>query len=198
MNLLIDLVPNSIEVGGKNYDINSDFRVSVLFEMMMSDDELTEREKVQKALELYYPIIPDNINEAIKKMLWFYRCGKESKAVTGEGNGMKREQIYNYEYDDKYIYSAFVSQYNINLQSIPYLHWWEFKSLFDSLSQDNLFVKIMHYRSVDINSIQDKEQKAYYRRLKKIYSLPTSEKEAKKIEAIEDALMKGEDIRNLI
>lgn len=34
--------------------------------------------KYKDGLELYYPEIPNDINEAINAMLWFYECGKET------------------------------------------------------------------------------------------------------------------------
>jgi len=37
MNMLIDLLPEYVELGGAEYPINTDFRVSILFELMMED-----------------------------------------------------------------------------------------------------------------------------------------------------------------
>ena len=77
MNILIDLVPNKVTIENKEYEINSDFRTSILFEMMMQDTEINDKEKIIIALELYYPILPSNVYEAIEKLLWFYRGGKD-------------------------------------------------------------------------------------------------------------------------
>ena len=197
MNILIDLVPKFVEIDRTEYKIRTDFRVSILFEMMMQDEELSNEEKLLKALELYYPIIPDNVEEAIEKIKWFYRCGKD---IVKSNNNNKGEsvKIYDYEYDDDYIYSAFLSQYNVDLQDIKHLHWWKFKAMFKSLNEDNKIVKIMQYRSIDLSEIKDKEQNAYYRKMKKLYNIPRSTGEVEKIRAIEEALMKGESIKHLL
>ncbi|MCI5630188.1 MAG: bacteriophage Gp15 family protein [Clostridium sp.] len=197
MNILIDLVPESVEIDGIEYEIRTDFRISILFEMMMQDEELSNEEKILKALELYYPIIPDNVEEAIDKIKWFYRCGKDIVKSNNESHG-ESVKIYDYEYDDDYIYSAFLSQYNVDLQDIKHLHWWKFKAMFKSLNEDNKIVKIMQYRSIDLSEIKDKEQNAYYRKMKKLYEIPRSTGEVEKIRAIEDALMKGESIKHLL
>ena len=86
MNILTDPAPKTVTIGGAEVPINSDFRASVRFEMMMEDSSLSELDKTVKALSLYYdtggsknsfkPPIP--IEEAIDKMLWFYRTGKEA------------------------------------------------------------------------------------------------------------------------
>lgn len=197
MNILIDPMPISIRIKDRNYKINSDFRVSILFEMLMQDDELTEQDKIVRALNLYYPIIPKDIDEAIKKIIYFYKCGKDEEDCKGN-KSRKVEEIYSFDYDDEYIYSAFLSQYAIDLQDIEYLHWWKFKALFKSLKEDNMIVKIMGYRSTDIASIKDKNQKAYYKRMKKIYEIPHSKKEKEKINAIEEVLMNGGSLNNLL
>lgn len=198
MNILIDLVPQKVIIDEKEYEIRSDFRISILFEMLMQDEELTNEEKIIQALNLYYPVIPENKIEAIEKIKWFYRCGKDivkSNNVKGESVNNK---IYDYEFDDDYIYSAFLSQYGIDLQDIEYLHWWKFKAMFKSLKEDNLIVKIMEYRSIDLNSIKDKEQKARYKKLQKLYEIPRSKEEVEKINAIEEALMGNGDLSNLL
>ncbi|WP_219694301.1 Gp15 family bacteriophage protein, partial [Clostridioides difficile] len=40
-NILIDVLPEHIKIDDKVYKINSDFRTSMIFEMMINDDELS-------------------------------------------------------------------------------------------------------------------------------------------------------------
>ncbi|MGJ0843304.1 bacteriophage Gp15 family protein [Clostridium tertium] len=193
MNILVDLLPTEIEIDNKKYEINSDFRTSILFELLMQDRSIGEEDKIFMALQLYYPIIPQNINLAIEKMLWFYRCGKDITKSKGNGKGKSGTQIYSFEHDDDYIYAAFIDQYNIDLQDIEYLHWWKFKAMFKSLKEDNEIVKIMGYRSVDLSKFKDKEQKVYYKQMKELYKLPDniSNSEKEKLKEIEEALLNG-------
>lgn len=64
MNLLIDELPDYVVVDGVEYQIRSDFRISMLFEILMQDSELEPKEKTVKALELYYPVVPSNLGKA--------------------------------------------------------------------------------------------------------------------------------------
>ena len=77
MNLLLDRPPTQIEVGGLFYEIDADFRTGIAFELLMLDEEFTETEKAARAMELYFPQIPDDEEEAMEKILWFYLCGRE-------------------------------------------------------------------------------------------------------------------------
>lgn len=198
MNILIDLLPEEIEIEGIEYDINSDFRTSMLFEMMMTDNELDDKEKIEQALLLYYPKLPSNINLAMEQLLWFYRCGKDIARLNGNGKG-KSGQIYDFDFDDGYIYSAFLDQYGIDLQDVD-LHWWKFKSLFKSLKEDNEIVKIMGYRSMDLAKIKDKEEKNHYKKMKALYKIQSniSKDETEKLDSIETALLNGGDLSKLL
>lgn len=166
MNILLDKLP---QFTPNDFKIRTDFRESIKFELLMQDNKIDEIDKVSLALNLYYYEMPDNIEKAVEDMLWFYKCGKEIKTSREKG---KSVQIYSYEFDDQYIYSAFKDQYNVDLNSIRYLHWWKFKSMFEGLKSDNKIVEIMGYRAVDLSKIKDKEEKKRYKKLKEVYALP--------------------------
>jgi len=182
INILLDRLPQFTQSGHR---IRTDFRESIKFELLMQDNKIDERNKVMQALDLYYyntKKITD-IPKAIDEMLWFFACGKKKNVDDKtKKNNKETEQIYSYEFDAEYIYSAFLQQYKIDLNSIQYMHWWKFKALMENLNEDTQFVKIMGYRAIDISKIKDKEEKARYKKLKKIYALPdmrtTEQKEA--------------------
>ena len=175
MNILIDYLPTKFEIDGKEYEINYDFRTSILFCLLMQDVELTEEEKILQGLQLYYPVIPSNIEEAYEKILYFYSRGndiEDNKKVKQGKRIFKRNnnRAYDFEVDANLIFSAFMTQYNINLNR-DNLHWWEFMSLFNSLKDDTEIVKIMNYRTIDVNSIEDKKERKMYKQLQDYYSL---------------------------
>lgn len=97
INMLIDVLPTSVEIGGVKYDINSNFTSSILFEQMIQDESLEKEEKIQSTLDLYYypkKIPIEHINEAIEKALWFYRCDKDIKQSRGKGKSSKTNNLF--------------------------------------------------------------------------------------------------------
>ena len=168
MNILLDELPTKIE----GIDINSDFRIMIMFELLMQDPKYNDKEKQIQSIPLFYPNLSQikDPQKAITDMLWFYRCGIEIKNI-GSNNNSK--QIYSYEYDSQYIYSAFMQQYNIDLQDIDYLHWWKFKAMFENLNENTKFVEIMGYRNAKLSDFgKDKKTKEHYAKMQKIYALP--------------------------
>ncbi|MCC0740572.1 bacteriophage Gp15 family protein [Clostridioides sp. ZZV14-5902] len=202
-NILIDVLPQHVKINGKTYKINSDFRTSMVFEMMINDSELSNEEKTNVALDLYYTKIPCERDLAVEAIIWFYSCAKKEQEASGgnsrtRNSSRKNNRIYDYELDAEYIYSAFLDQYGIDLQDIKYLHWWKFRALFKSLKEDNQIVKIMGYRSVDITKDMSKEQKDFYKKMKKLYEIPKSKTEKEKINDIEKALLNGGDLSDIL
>ena len=175
MNILLDYLPTSFVIEGEKYEFNYDFRTSILFCLLMQDESLTDEEKILQGLQLYYPKIPRNKEEAYKNILYFYSRGKEDNIETKVKQGKRifnrnNNRAFDFEVDSNLIFTAFMTQYNINLNR-ENLHWWEFMALFNSLNDDNEIVKIMNYRTIDINSIKDKKERKTYKQLQDYYSL---------------------------
>ena len=145
MNLLIDCAPKEVDIDGELVPIESNFRTSILFELMLLDPDIPEPVKMVQGLGLYYTMIPQNTQAAVERMVWFCRGGQQEEDRPGKGK--PKSAIYSFDYDDEMIYSAFRAQYGIDLQDIEYLHWWQFKALFHGLTEEHEIVKAMGYRA---------------------------------------------------
>ncbi len=201
MNILIDDIdyPDQAEVNGKRYEIRTNFRNSILFELMMQDNSLSSKEKVKKCLALYYPVIPNDLSAAVDTALWFYRCGKEETTIQKRMAARRgKSPVYSFEHDAGLIYAAFLLAYRIDLQDIQYMHWWKFRFLFNALPKDCEFVRAMEYRSIDINDKMPKEQKDFYKKMKRLYALPLSKAEDDRQTAIQNALLNGGNVEGIL
>lgn len=173
MNIILDKLPEVIEIDGKQYDINSDFRVIILFYELLQDRNIPIGEKIIHALKLFYKEIPNDLAEAVNKLFWFIRCGRELDEEKELGEVKDRPRTtptYDYCHDANLFFSAFLQQYNINLQTDK-LHWWEFQALFEGLAECKL-IEVMNIRGIKITNDMNPSEKSYYRRMKEIYTLP--------------------------
>ena len=190
MNILIDKLPCSVIVDNIDTEIVSDFRTSILFEQLMKDNSVNDDAKIELALNLYFPkqyII--NTVDAVNKIIWFYSGGKEIKESSGKSNSSNKHlNIYDFEQDADYIYAAFMEQYKIDLANIDYLHWWKFKSLFYGLNKDIQLSKIMFYRSIELTDDMTKNERKFYREMKRLYALEDMRSEEEKEQDFNDCL----------
>lgn len=212
MNLLTDLLPTKVYIEEYTVKINPDFRTMIQIDILFKDNSIDESQRWETAFDLFYIDIPFFINEhyfilLAENLISFYSCGHyienrehdHSHTNQDEKKTSNLKPIFCFKFDAEYIYSAFLHDYKIDLQK-ENLHWWVFNSLFKNLSEENEFVKIMKYRSIEIDKDMSPKEKEFYRKMKKRYALPTTERkvDVEHKNALEEALLKGESIDHLV
>ena len=189
MNLLLDSLPDEVIIHDTPYQIHTDFRVGIQFELMM-DTEKSEYEKIKQAFSLYYDVFPDDLELGIQKVIWFYLGGDTNTNSDSKG-GMKDKKIYSYEYDQNLIYTAFLQHYHIDLNTIMDLHWWKFRQLFFELPKESSIKQAMMYRSMQLNSNMSSEQRSFYAQMKYLYRLPDDRTKEEKAQTFASILANG-------
>lgn len=175
-------LPTSIRVNETEYSIKSDFRTWIKFETMMQDSEIPDQFRLILLVKLVgnSRLLNEDSESVQNALLSFYRLNrpiKKSRKSSGE-------VAYRFEEDMPWIYAAFWEQYHMDLLTAD-LHWWEFKPLFDSLSSETMFGKIMGYRTADLSKMSESVRKEMAE-LKEYWSLSkgkATEREPKEIEA---------------
>ena len=178
LNLLMDILPEYVNIDGEEYFIDTNFRNGIIFEKIAFSD-IPIKNKVAQLLPIFYTEqIPRNTTVAMETIIGFYSCGVETKKDTApqrRKNGnvvLKPKMIYDYFHDAPYIYAAFLGNYGIDLNDIEYLHWWKFHALFRGLPSSAKIVEIMGYRGTDLGRIKSKSEQERIARMKEIYALP--------------------------
>ena len=96
--MMYDL-PKRLEVGGKEYDIRSDYRAVLDICTALSDPELSAQEKALVTLQIFYPdfesMDPEDYKEALEKCYWFVDCGDDDDTKQSAPKLMDWEQDYN-------------------------------------------------------------------------------------------------------
>lgn len=210
-------LPVSVDIGSKKYEIDADFRTIMNIEgiifgkevtedqknfakEMMQEVEINEKDaitnaKYYDALKIFYKDnIPDDLEEAMEKMLWFYSCGKEETSKT-----KTKKKVISFEHDFDYINAGFMQDYKIDLFEVDFLHWWKFMSLFSALHDDCKICEIIGYRGAELKNF-DKEQRKRIREMQKIYALPDdiSKEEKKRQDEITQILLNGGDLSGIL
>ena len=178
LNLLMDILPEYVNIDGEEYFIDTNFRNGIIFEKIAFSD-IPIKNKVAQLLPIFYTEqMPRNTTVAMETIIGFYSCGVETKKDTApqrRKNGnvvLMPKMIYDYFHDAPYIYAAFLGNYGIDLNDIEYLHWWKFHALFRGLPSSAKIVEIMGYRGTDLGRIKSKSEQERIARMKEIYALP--------------------------
>lgn len=169
--MFLESLPRSIRIGETDYPIRTDFRTWVKVESILRDSNIPEGFKLSMIFiicDLFYEnenVSSENIDAVFDGIFSFWRMYKP----VNEKAKISHDIAYSYDNDFDLIVSAFKQQYGINLFSDD-MHWFEFKSLFDGLSESTMFRKIVGYRTVDLSKVP-KEQKKEYAELKEFYRI---------------------------
>lgn len=141
---MIGELPESLEIGGKPYKINADFRVILNIFQAFDDPELTEREKCfvcVKNLYQDFESIPENdLQTAINQAYWFVGGGNMP-----EKNNVQKAKIIDWEQDESLYFPAINKVAGFETRSVKFLHWWTFLGYFNEIGE-GLFSQVLHIR----------------------------------------------------
>ena len=137
---MIGILPKSLEIGDTEYKIRSDFRVALLIFEAFNDIELTDSEKIKVCLECLYEEIPDDMETAYKKAVWFLDGGDIPKSKP------LRKKTFDWKQDESLIFSAVNKSAGFETRSAEYIHWWTFLGYFSEIG-DGLFSQVLNIRS---------------------------------------------------
>lgn len=179
MNWLLEQLPDKVLVNGVEYLINADFRTIILIDQIIHDKELSDTDRILSALNIFYmEKAPEQTTQAIEKLVWFFRCGKEQdEQEKRRGHFQRRTRAIDYGVDSLLIWSAFLQEYQIDLTQPLRMHWWKFCALLENLSDTCKLSKVMMYRTVDTSGMS-KQQKSFYAKMRKKYELKGEDTES--------------------
>lgn len=124
--MIFDL-PTSVEFGGREWDINTDYRDILEILAAFEDEELTEQEKTFVCLyDLYsdFEDIPHNLYQAaFEKAVEFIDHGSNE-------SGRTAIKTMDWEQDAPIIFPAINHVAGYEVRSVEYLHWWTFIGMF--------------------------------------------------------------------
>ena len=155
------IYPEYVEVNGKQYKINTNFKVAIECDKIARDTSIRDYER---ALAIIYKLYGeeglndfDNHEQFLALAQKYLYCNKELK------NNEKPDMDYNEDYG--YIWASFMSDYNgLDIDKTP-IHWWKFNELLSGLSNSEMgnccvLNRIRNIRNYDMKDIKDPKERA--------------------------------------
>ena len=154
-------LPTSLNLQGREYAINADWRPCVNCMRMFERNDLTDAEKILCMVGIFYKDdIPDRlIPEAAQQAVWFLNLGEESYSEDRQGKSSGR--LFSWEQDLKFIISAVDKSAGFSIRSKEFYHFWEFMSAFFE-SGECVFNTIVHQRKLKRTGKQTKADKEWW------------------------------------
>ncbi len=140
--------PTSLNIGGTDYEIRTDYRAVLDLLAALNDKDLEDEDKRIEAymksrviLEIMFPkyddIPEDCIQEALDKVAEFIDMGIVEDS--------KRPKMMDWEQDAPILIPAINKVLNTEIRAQKYIHWWTFLGAYMEIGE-SLFSNIIHIR----------------------------------------------------
>lgn len=140
--------PTSLNVGGIDYEIRTDYRAVLDLFTALTDPDLTDENEQITAymqsriiLEIMFPdcdnIPAEHIQEALDKVSEFIDMGIS--------DDRKKPKTMDWEQDAPILIPAINKVLNCEIRAVQYMHWWTFLGAYMEIGE-SLFSNIIHIR----------------------------------------------------
>lgn len=156
-----ELLPTSLEAGGAEYPIRSDYRAALDICAALSDPELDGQERAAVLLDILYPdageMPLEHWEEAVERGLRFISGGAWEEAAPAP-------RLVDWEQDFPYIVAPINRVTGQEVRAVEYMHWWTFLAAYYEIG-DCTFAQIVRIRDqLARGRALDQADREWYRR----------------------------------
>jgi len=170
-------LPLALAVGGTDYEIRTDYRVTLDIFCAFNDPNLDSAGKIEIMIKfLYYPDIPpdEDLQEAVDKAIWYLDCG------LSHDDAINKPRTMDWEQDAPIIFPAINKVAGMEVRGREQIHWWTFYGWFSEI-YDGLFSQIVGIRQKRAKGKPlDKYEKEFLRDNKNLIVLKSRKSEDEK------------------
>lgn len=176
MNFLTEPLQTAVVFKGICFKINPAFDVVLDIQSLYKEDELTDADKLEQALQMLVinkrklKRLPVSGKVELLNLIYTECINTQRRPPT-----RKKLPTLDFELDGEYIFASFMMDYGIDLiNEQGRLPWKKFIALFQGLSKNTKIREVMRIREMDIPRYNGKNSKEIQemRELKSYYALP--------------------------
>lgn len=131
-------LPTALDVGGVRHEIRSDYRAVLDILAALSDCELSDAEKLNILLTIFYIERPDDVEDAVKQCFAFInRFQPETPNA--------QPKLMDWDQDFAYIADAITLKAGHDIRADEYIHWWTFVGYYMNIG-DCFFAQVVSIR----------------------------------------------------
>lgn len=156
---MLGILPEELTINGKEYPINTDYRIALIIMEACGDENLTEYDKALIIIENLYehPEEIEDYEEALKQAGWYLDGGRVYQ------NNSSSKQIISWTQDEPYIFSAVNKVAGREIRADEHMHWWTFLGLFQEIGEGTLSTIINIRNKLNKGKKLDKVEEEYYK-----------------------------------
>lgn len=156
---MLGQLPTTLEVGGAEYKIDTDYRNILAIFSAFNAKELTDQEKVYVCLQRLFTSFERlprrDYESAYKAAIRFIECGMHGDKPS--------PRVVNWDKDEQLIFPAINKVAGVEVRSLPYMHWWTFLGYFQAIDREDIWGFILTIRQKKArHKPLEKHEKEFY------------------------------------
>ena len=150
-------LPMAAPIGGRYFDIRSDFREILDICAAMNDPELTDQDRAEVTVKIFYPDWDQitDMDAAVKFMLWFLDGGMDRSQKP-------QPKQMDWEQDFPLIVAPVNRLAGCDVRALPYLHWWTFIGYYMEIGECTFSTVLDIRRKLRKHKKLEKWEREYY------------------------------------
>ena len=152
-------LPATVEIDGRSYGIRADFRTILEIFTMLDDPDLTDADKTEALLRMFYIERPSDSEAAITAFVSF-------ADPCGSGNKEKpHTRLISWSQDFDLMVAPINHILNAECRSLPYLHWRTFLAAYLEIPPESVFARVLRIREkLRTGKKLEKYERSWYNR----------------------------------
>lgn len=155
-------LPTSAVIGGRTFEIRSDYRAALDIMSVLTDVDISDKEKLIVALSIFFPdfrrLRSSDYEEAYKYAIWFINGG-----VDDADKGPRQPKLMDWQQDLPLIIAPINRVIGEEVRAVEYMHWWTFLAAYREIG-DCLFAQVVSIRKKRAKGQKlDKADAEFYR-----------------------------------
>ena len=174
-------LPVTVTVSGIEYPVRTDYRVILEILVMLDDPDLTDGDKTEALIRMFYVNRPSDEENALAAFIGFVdpRCSGTVKKTTSG-------RLISWSQDFDLMVAPINHILGCEVRALDHLHWHTFLSAYLEIPPDSVFARVLRIREkLRLGKKLEKYEKQWYRRNMDLVNLRQkfSTKEEELIEA---------------
>ena len=134
-------LPKSVEVGGNTYQIRTDFRTILEIFVMLDDPDLTDADKTEALLRMFYVERPPDVETALQVFTDFVDPRRAAKSPATHNT-----HIIDWSQDFDLMVAPINHILGFECRSVEYLHWRTFLAAYLEIPPESVFARVLRIR----------------------------------------------------
>ncbi len=159
-------LPDSVTISGAEYPVRTDFRVILEIFVMLDDPDLTDSDKTEALLRMFYAERPPDAEAALHAFTDFVdpRHGSQSKKSSG--------RLIDWQQDFDLMVAPINHILGFECRAAEYLHWRTFLSAYLEIPPESVFARVLRIREkLRTGKKLEKNERSWYHKNRELVHL---------------------------